>query len=168
MGQRTKLTFVKSYLNTSLTRMRAQAFDQFALHKTHFMDMAEKLWRLLSMPISRAQIRLVSFDIFQKEIIKKNMADRQKLQLTLNDLVDKYVSEIGENLNAALNVATEFSKLLEGHRIHLSNLQTMATQWMEKVTKKRFDLDRYLRNLKGIEERVLHAQEIEEPEEWER
>jgi hypothetical protein len=127
--------------------------------------MAEKLWRLLSIGIPKAQIRMVSFDIFEKELMKKNIEQRKKLQFSLNALVDKYVEEIGENLNAALNVATDFSKQLEGSRVSPSTLQTLATEWMNRASRPRFNIHTYLEALEGIEERVIDAVEIEEMDE---
>ncbi len=169
MGRRTKMTFVRNYQRTSLQEIRQEAFDRFFRHKYEFMGMAEKLWKLLSMHIPKAQIRMVSFDIFEKELLKKNIQQRKALQLTLSDFVDQYVNEIGENLNAALNVATEFSKLLEGSRVSPSTLQTLATQWMNRVTKQQFNLSQYLNNLNGLEERIINAretEEIDEPVSW--
>lgn len=169
MGRRTKMTFVRNYQRTSLQEIRQEAFDRFYRHKHEFMGMAEKLWKLLSMHIPKAQIRMVSFDIFEKELLKKNIQQRKALQLTLSDFVDQYVNEIGENLNAALNVATEFSKLLEGSRVSPSTLQTLATQWMNRVTKQQFNLTQYLNNLNGLEERIINAretEEIDEPVSW--
>jgi hypothetical protein len=169
MGRRTKMSFSSNYKRTSLGEIQQAAIDQFLHYKHEFLSMAERLWQLLSLRIPKAQIRMVAFDIFEKELLKKNIEQRKKLQLTLNELVEKYVTEIGENLNAALNVSTEFSKLLEGTRVSQSILQSLATQWMNRVTKRKFDLDQYLENLPGLEERVINAretEEIDEPVSW--
>jgi hypothetical protein len=169
MGRRTKMSFSSNYKRTSLGEIQQAAIDQFLHYKHEFLSMAERLWQLLSLRIPKAQIRTVAFDIFEKELLKKNIEQRKKLQLTLNELVEKYVTEIGENLNAALNVSTEFSKLLEGTRVSQSILQSLATQWMNRVTKRKFDLDQYLENLPGLEERVINAretEEIDEPVSW--
>ncbi len=137
----------------------------FLRYKHEFLEMAEKLWRLLSIGIPKTQIRMVSFDIFEKELLKKNIEQRKKLQFRLNALVDKYVEEIGENLNAALNVATDFSKQLEGSRVSPSTVQTLATEWMDRVTKTNFNIHSYLEKLDGIEERIINTIEVEEMEE---
>jgi hypothetical protein len=99
----------------------------------------------------------LAFDIFEKQIIRKSPAERRKLQAVLSDLVDRYVAEIGENLNAALNVATEFSKLLEGKEVSLSTIQTLASTWADRVTSKAFDVHSYLAQISDIEERVMGA-----------
>jgi hypothetical protein len=75
------------------------------------------------------------------------------------------VEEIGENLNAALNVATDFSKQLEGSRVSPSTLQTLATEWMNRASSPRFNIHNYLEDMEGIEERVINAIEIEDMEE---
>lgn len=165
VGTRTKLTFTHNYKRASWLEIQQTAIDRFLRYKHEFLDMAEKLWRLLSIGIPKAQIRMVSFDIFEKELLKKNIEQRKKLQFSLNALVDKYVEEIGENLNAALNVATDFSKQLEGSRVSQSTLQALGTEWMNRVTKTNFNIDSYLEKLDGIEERVINAIEVEDIEE---
>ena len=165
LGRKTKMTFRHSYRISSFERVKEAAIDNFLRYKMSFMNMAEKLWRLLSIHIPKAQIRLVSFDIFEKELIKKSIAERIKLQLALNNIVDKYVEEIGENLNAALNVATEFSKLLEGKRVSQSTMQNLSTIWTNRVTKKTFNLESYLNEIHNIEEEILNAKEVKEEEE---
>jgi hypothetical protein len=165
MGRTTKLTYTHNYKRTNWLEIQQSALDKFLRYKHEFLDMAEKLWRLLSIGIPKAQIRMVSFDIFEKELLKKNIEQRKKLQFSLNALVDKYVDEIGENLNAALNVATDFSKQLEGSRVSPSTLQTLATEWMNRVTNRNFNVDLYFEKIEGIEERVVNAIEIEDMEE---
>jgi hypothetical protein len=165
LGRKTKMTFKHSYRVSSFEQIKEAAIEQFLRYKKNFMNMAEKLWRLLSIHIPKAQIRLVSFDIFEKELIRKSIAERKRLQLALNDLIDKYVKEIGENLNAALNVATEFSKLIEGTRVSQSTIQNLSTIWINRVTKKTFNIETYLREINNIEEQVLNAKEVKEEEE---
>jgi len=165
LGRKTKMTFKHSYYVSDFQKIKKAAIDQFLRNKKRFLNMAEKLWRLLLIHIPKAQIRLVSFDIFQKELIKKNVIELKRLQIELNDLVDKYVKEIGENLNAALNVATEFSKLLEGNRVSQSRIQNLPSIWINKVTKKTFNIGTYLNEINDIEERILKAKEVVEEEE---
>lgn len=165
LGRKTKMTFKHSYYVSDFQKIKEAAIDQFLRYKKSFLNMAEKLWRLLSIHVPKAQMRLVSFDIFEKELIKKSVSERKRLQIVLNDLIDKYVKEIGENLNAALNVATEFSKLLEGNRVSQSTIQNLSTIWINRVTKKTFNIETYLNEINDIEERVLNAKEVDEEEE---
>ena len=165
LGRKTKMTFKHSYRVESFRQIKETAIDQFLRYKERFMDMAEKLWRLLSIHVPKAQMRLVSFDIFEKELIKKSVAERKRLQVLLSDLIDKYVLEIGENLNAAINVATEFSKLLEGNRVSQSTIQNLSTIWISRATKKTFNVATYLNEIKDIEEKVINAKEVKEEEE---
>ena len=165
LGRKTKMTFKHSYRVGSFRQIKESAIEQFLRYKERFMDMAAKLWRLLSIHVPKAQMRLVSFDIFEKELIKKSIAERKRLQGMLSDLIDKYVLEIGENLNAAINVATEFSKLLEGTRVSQSTIQNLTTIWISRATKKTFNIETYLKEIINIEEKVLNAKEVEEEEE---
>ncbi len=113
-------------------------------------------------------MKLVSIDIFQKELIKKSVSERKRMQMILTDLIDKYASEIGENLNAALNAATEFSKLFEGKRVSQSTIQNLSTIRINRVTRKTFNIETYIKEIKDIEEHVLNAKEVlEEEEEFE-
>lgn len=152
-----RMTFTHPYEVADFQVIKGAALDHFSRYKRDFMTMAEKLWKLLLIHIPKAQIRYVAFDIFEKQIIQKSPAERRKLQAVLSDLVDRYVAEIGENLNAALNVATEFSKLLEGKEVSQSTIQTLASTWADRVTSKAFDVHSYLAQISDIEERVLGA-----------
>ncbi len=166
MGRRTKFTFKHSY-RKHFYRIEELAIDQFLHSKTRFIEMGEKLWRLLNIPIPKAKMRLVAYDIFEKELIKKSVAERQKLQVELSNLVDKYVDEIGENLNAAINVATDFSKHFESGKVSNSSIQELATTWINKAVKKTFNVQAYLdsSSIIGIEERILNAKLAQEEEE---
>jgi hypothetical protein len=161
IGLKTNTTFRHSYRVYSFEQIEQAAIAHFDKCKMIYIDLAEKLWILLSIHINKDQIRLIPFDIFKKEIIKKSISERKKLQRHLNNLVDKYIGEIGENLNAALNVATEFSKLLEGNRFSRRKIQSLATIWINKVTKKGFDINKYLDKINNIEDEVLNAKEEE-------
>jgi len=165
LGRKTKMTFKHSYYVPNFQKIKEAAIDQFLRSKKGFLNMAEKLWQLLTIHIPKAQMRLISFDIFEKELIKKSVSERKRLQIVLNDLIDKYVKEIGENLNAALNVATEFSKQLEGNRVSQSTIQNLSTNWISRVTKKTFNIETYLKEISDIEDRVLNAKEAVEAEE---
>jgi len=167
-GRRTKFTFKHSY-RKSFDQVKQLAFNHFFLRPTKFMELGEKLWRLLNIYIPKDQMRLVSYVIFEKELIKKKEEERKNLQATLFLLVDKYVEEIGENLNAAINVATDFSKQFENGKVSKSTIQTMTSKWMNKATLKSFNLNAYLNSaaLVGIEERILTAKVVLEEEEEE-
>lgn len=152
-----RMTFTHPYEVVDFQVMKGAALDHFRRYKRDFMTMAEKLWTLLEIHIPKAQMRYVAFDIFEKQILQKSPAERHTLQAVLSDLVDRYVEEIGENLNAALNVATEFSKLLEGREVSQSTIQTLAATWADRVTSKAFDVHSYLAQINDIEERVMGA-----------
>ena len=164
LGRRTKMTFRHSYRVRSFDIIKESALDQFLRYKGDFMKMAENLWKLLSIHIPKGQIRLVTFNIFESVLIKKSKAERMRLQLVLNDLADKYILEIGENLNAALNIATEFSKLLNGGKISQVSIQKFATDWVKRVTKKSFNINSYLKDINNAEEKVMNAKEVGEDE----
>jgi len=165
LGRKTKMTFRHSYYVKDFNRIKEAAINQFISYKRGFLSMADKLWRLLSVHIPKDQMRLVVFDILEKELITRRVAERKKLQFRLNDLTDMYVREIGENLNAALNVATDASKLLESSRVSQSKIQNLATTWINRVAKEKFTIDSYLEEIQHIEERVLTAKEVAQEEE---
>jgi hypothetical protein len=163
LGKKTQTTFRHSYYVHSFKSIQAAAMEQFLRHKQSFMYMAQNLWKLLGVYVPKANMRLISFDIFEKELMKKSLDERLRLQLYLNDLINKYVLEIGENLNAALNVATDFSKHFEGYKVSKSYIQNLASIWVSRVTTKSFVLEKYFANLHGIEDRVLTERfELEE------
>ena len=162
LGRKTKITFKHSYIGASFDAIRRSAIEHFHSNKFNMNEFADKLWNLLSTPISRAKIRKTSFDIFEKVLVKIDVIKREKLQEELSSLVTKYVIEIGENLNAALNVATDFAKLLEGNEIPQSSLQNLPVIWLNKVSKKDFSLEKYLDQIAEIEKQVMTAKSKKE------
>jgi hypothetical protein len=167
-GRKTKMTFRNNYRVLNFELIRLSAKNHFLKSGKNFMQMAEQLWKLLTIHISKAQFKLVTFDIYEKELIKKSINERSRLLENFNELVEKYVMEIGENLNAALNAATEFSKQLEDNRVSKSTLQNLPFLWMKRVTKKTFNIRTYLNEIEDIEKRVLNTkirkEELEEIE----
>ncbi len=162
LGRKTKITFKHSYLGTSFDLIRRSAIEHFRRNEFNMTKFAEKLWFLLSTHISRGEMRKVSFDIFEKTLIKIDVKKREILQGQLSDLVTKYAKEIGENLNAALNVSTDFAKLLEESEVPTSSLQNLPVIWLNKVSKKDFKLERYLGQIAEIEIQVMSARSKKE------
>jgi CRISPR/Cas system-associated protein endoribonuclease Cas2 len=165
LGRKTQTTFRHSYYVNSFKSIQIAVMEQFLRHKHSFMYMAENLWKLLLVYIPKAKMRLTSFDIFEKELLRRSIEERMELQLKLNELIDKYVLEIGENLNAALNVATDFSKLLEGNKVSQSHIQNLGSIWANRVSERSFNIEKYFADLSDIEERIMtHQINIEEEE----
>jgi hypothetical protein len=168
MGRSTKMTFRCNYYKNSFQEIKEASIDQFLRYKTKFLDMANKLWKLLTIHVPTAEMRLISYDIFEKELLRKSITERKRLQVVLQDLINKYVREIGQNLNAALNVATEFSKLLTGHSVSPSYIQNLSSIWISKVIKDKFDVKNYLYEIRDLEDHILTAkQSVPEEEEFE-
>jgi len=162
LGRKTKITFKHSYMVTSFDVIRRSAIEHFRRNKFNMTEFAEKLWLLLSTHVSRGEMRKVSFDIFEKVLIKVDGKKREILQGQLSDLVTKYAKEIGENLNAALNVSTDFAKLFEESDVPTSSLQNLPMIWLNKVSKKGFHLERYLGQIAEIEMQVMTAKSKKE------
>jgi hypothetical protein len=156
MGKKTKMIFTHTYYNINNFRViEEKAFSQFLANKSEILNLADNLLLLLSIYVSRAQIRMISFDIFEKEFSNVSESKRHKFHGKLNDIVDKYVNEIGENLNAAVNVATEFSQELEGNKISPSKIQQITSDWIYKITKKKFNFEKYMYSIRNIEEKIM-------------
>jgi hypothetical protein len=162
LGRKTKITFRHSYIDSSFEKIRRAAINHFNRNKFIMIDFAQKLWNLFSTHISQSEMRKISFDIFEKTLIKKDGLKRERLQGQLNDLVSKYSFELGENLNAALNVATDFAKLLEDKESLPGNLQNLPNIWLNKVSNKRFHLKAYLDQISEIEMQVMTAKSKKE------
>jgi hypothetical protein len=164
LGMRSKTIFRQSYYVDSFLELQNSAFDFFSVRKRYMNDSMQRLWKMLSIGVSREQMRLIPFAIFENELLRKTRDERSRLIRNLDDLVNGYAQEIGENLNAALNVATDFSKTVEGGRTNMTKLQRACSQWMYKVTGKTFNFGKYIESLEGIEERIMTAPEIREME----
>ncbi|MFZ4786287.1 MAG: hypothetical protein ACOYLH_12480 [Flavobacteriales bacterium] len=162
LGMRSKTVFRQSYFVRDFNEIKFNAITFFEAHNSRMFKSMERVWRLLTIPISAEQMHLVAYDIYEEELTRKSAEDRQYLREVIKDLAKAYVSEIGENLNAALNVATDLSKRLETGRSTQNKLQRRAAQWMHKVTYKTFNLEHYLKGLEGIEERVMNERGFQE------
>jgi hypothetical protein len=64
-------------------------------------------------------------------------------------MVDRYVQELGQNMNAAINVATDFSKLLVNSRISADSVQRLTGEWLNKVNDRHFNWDDYQKVLES-------------------
>jgi hypothetical protein len=164
LGMRSKTIFKQSYVVNSFEQITQNAFQFFEKHNKYMFNSMERLWKLLVMPISIDDMHLITYDIYEEEMSRKSFGERQHLRRVIKDLVKGYSDEIGENMNAALNVATDLSKRLETGRSSQSRMQRRAAHWMHKVTSGSFKMESYLRSLAGIEERVLMARLEQEDE----
>ena len=164
LGMRSKSIFKQSYFVSDFSVIERNAQIFFFNQNKRMLGSIHRLWQLLAMPISKADMHLICFDIYEEEITKRGVEERSILNELVHNLVDAYVKEIGENMNAALNVATDFSKRLETNRFSHNKLQRLAALWMYKTTSKTFQMDRYLKSLEGIQERVMNAKLVKEEE----
>jgi cell division protein ZapA (FtsZ GTPase activity inhibitor) len=164
LGQRSRSIFKQSYFVPHFEIIKRNAFEYFENHNQKMYGSMERLWKLLSMPVSRENMRLIAFDIYGEELRKKGIEEREYLQHLISDLVNAYTDEIGENMNAALNVATDLSKRLETGRGSQSNLQRRASMWMQRVTSRSFRIEKYLYDLQDVEESVMNAKSQKEEE----
>jgi cell division protein ZapA (FtsZ GTPase activity inhibitor) len=164
LGQRSRSIFKQSYFVPHFEIIKRNAFEYFENHNQKMYGSMERLWKLLSMPVSRENMRLIAFDIYGEELRKKGIEEREYLQHLITDLVNAYTDEIGENMNAALNVATDLSKRLETGRGSQSNLQRRASMWMQRVTSRSFRIEKYLYDLQDVEESVMNAKSQKEEE----
>ena len=162
LGMRSKTVFRQSYFVRNFNEIRFNAIEFFETHNRRMFKSMERVWRLLTIPVSADQLHLIAYDIYEEELTRKSIEDRQYLRVVIKDLAKAYVNEIGENLNAALNVATDLSKRLETGRSTQNKLQRRAAQWMHKVTYKSFNLEQYLKGLDGIEDRVMNERFFQE------
>jgi hypothetical protein len=165
LGMRSRTVFKQSYFVNNLEEITQNAIHFFEKQNRSMFGSMERLWKLLVIPVSKEDMHLISFDIYEEELSRKSYSERRQLQALIHDLVKAYTEEIGENMNAALNVATDLSKRLETGRSTQNKMQRRAAQWMHKVTGKSFQLEAYLKSISGIEERVLSAR-LEREEEF--
>jgi hypothetical protein len=86
---------------------------------------------------------VITYDMFHAQLDALPNAKQKKLLMELDRLVEKYSVELGENMNAAINVATDFSKLLGKRQTSTSEVQRIAGEWMHRVTNERFDWSHY-------------------------
>jgi hypothetical protein len=158
LGERSKMIFKQSYFVRDLASIETKANIYFDTYHRRMYGSMERMWKLLATPVPLDKISLMTYDIYEEDFTRRSIEERRWLQRHLIELTADYVEEIGANLNAALNVATDLSKRLETGRGAQNKLHRRAAQWMHTVTSSAFQLGHYLHSLEGIEERVMNAQ----------
>ena len=155
------MTFRHSYLVDDFSVIREAAMKRLEFYEENVLQMAQKLWMLLSMPLTQDQMGEVAMDIFAAVLQSKKMAERELILESIPGLVTKYALEIGENMNAAFNVATDLSKVIRQKSFSAVRNEEACAAWLTRVTRKSFSLIDYLKQIQGIEERLLTEQEEE-------
>jgi hypothetical protein len=154
MGQETKLVFQHSYFVSTFENIRSSARLFFSRNERAYYGLAEQLWHMLNIHVPEQKMRLITIDIFQEIIFKREKEEQTKLLDHLNALVAQYVEEIGENMNAAVNVATDFSKILYGSTVSVSWVEQMTSNWMEVYFQQNRDPYRYWDRITELEARL--------------
>lgn len=137
------LRFSHSYFVPTFAKIELDALRYFKLNQRYMFTMAEQLWKLMYLPVRRDIMGVITYDMFHAQLDALPIAKQKKLLMELDSLVEKYSVELGENMNAAINVATDFSKLLGKRQTSTFEVQRIAGEWMHRVTHERFDWSHY-------------------------
>lgn len=151
------LRFTHSYFVTTFAKIELDALRYFKLNQRYMFTMAEQLWKLMYLPVSRDIMGVITYDLFQPQLEALPHKKQKKMLLDLGRLVEKYSTELGENMNAAINVATDFSKLLGNGQTTQSVVQRIAGEWMHRVTNERFDWSHYERVLEEKRNKMMEV-----------
>jgi len=162
LGMRSQTSFKHSYYTDSFLDIKKKALDFFHEHNRKMFGTMDRVWKLLTIPIPVDRMHLVCFDIYQDELMKKSHEERLYLQQTIKDLSEAYAKEIGENMNAALNVATDIAKRWETGKSSQNKIQRRAALFLHRYTTKSFRVDAYLKSIADIEQHVMTAKRRED------
>ncbi|MFM7309854.1 MAG: hypothetical protein ACKOZY_04545 [Flavobacteriales bacterium] len=154
-GSRNAMTFRRSYLSTAFPSVEADALFYFSHRRIQFMGLASQLYKLLLIPCPADQLHLIALDIYRGYFQRWNRRQCQDYRDVLIRLADKYRQEIGCNVNAALNVATEFAQYLCHSRYMAMKLQRDCSEWLMKKNRTGYHFSRYLQHMADIEEELV-------------
>ena len=159
LGSETKMRFQHSYFVHSFAQIKTAALKYFLHRQKSYWKMAEQLWRLLEIYVPQDKMKWVALDIFKETFFNRERESQSELLVCLDELVERYVEEIGENMNAAINVATDFSKLLYGSHVSPSKVEQMSSDWMEWYLQDDKGRERYSERMAELESRIkgLHG-----------
>jgi len=143
------LRFTHTYFVSSYAKIELDALRYFKLNERYLFTMAEQLWKLLYVPVQPNLMRVIPYDIFRQYLEMMPLEKQRKLLPPLQQMVDRYVQELGQNMNAAINVATDFSKLLVNSRISADLVQRLTGEWLNKVNDRHFNWDDYQKVLES-------------------
>jgi hypothetical protein len=143
------LRFTHTYYVSSYAKIELDAIRYFKLNERYLFTMAEQLWKLLYVTVHPNLMRVIPYDIFRQYLEMMPLEKQRKLLPPLQQMVDRYVQELGQNMNAAINVATDFSKLLVNSRISADLVQRLTGEWLNKVNDRHFNWDDYQKVLES-------------------
>lgn len=160
-GSRTSMAFRRSYLSPSIHQVEVDAVHYFQSRRRDVMNLGQSLFRLLITHCAPEHLHLVAMDIFQKQWQRANVDQRKAYLQYAKVLAKKYLEEIGCNVNAALNVATEFAQFTAS-RLHTTwSLQRLCSDWVKRTSKTGFDFERYFDRLTKMEATLLNDSELD-------
>lgn len=165
MGKKTKLRFRQSYRCPGFDYIAVKAENYFRINRNVLGDDARRIWNMLTIPVKTEHMPLIAVEIFKEELLRMKRNERIALMEKLRPLAEKYALEIGENASAAVNTATDFSKLLVGYRVSPSYIQELTGRWVGHADRRGYNMNEKLNSLKLLEQRLLHEDAEPEKEE---
>lgn len=167
-GTRNAMTYKTNYHSImSVAALELQALHFFTERKSNLFHVMGDLFKTLSMPISRADMHLIALSVFKEKFLAMEKSHRKSEYEVLLSIANHYTDEIGCNMNAAMNVATEYAQRLYSNGRVVSGIQQMPSMLLRKIGSGRIRIASLLRRLRKEEEYILNHEGIHNIVSWE-
>ena len=167
-GTRNAMTYRANYHSiVTVATLERDAIQYFMNKKSSMFNVIGDLYKTLSIPVAKADMHLITLSIFKERFLAMDKASRKIEYDVLLQIASHYAEEIGCNMNAAMNVATEYAQRLYANVRMISGIQKMPSALLRKIGTGGIRTESLLRRLRSEEQYILNHEGIHSIESWE-
>jgi len=166
-GSRNAMTFKTNYHSIkNTTELELDAVQYFTRRKSSMFNVIGDLFRTLAIPVAKADMHLITLSVFKEKFLAMDKQTRKAEYDLLLQIAAQYSDEIGCNMNAAMNVATEYSQRLYSHGRVVSGIQNMPSVLLRKMGAGGIRAESLLRRIRSEEKYILNHEGIQNIDTW--
>lgn len=166
-GSRNAMTFKTNYHSVkTVINLEQEALHYFLHRKSSMFNVIGDLYKILSIPVAKADMHLITLSVFKEKLLAMDKQSRRAEYDLILDISARYASEIGCNMNAAMNVATEYAQRLYGNGRVISGIQKMPSMLLRKMGSGGIRSASMLRRIRSEEQYILNHEGIHNVESW--
>lgn len=166
-GARNAMIFRTNYHSVKkVTELEQAAIHYFTKRKSSMFNVVGDLFKTLSIPVAKADMHLITLSVFKEKLLAMDKQSRRAEYDLILYISARYADEIGCNMNAAMNVATEYAQRLYGNGRVISGIQKMPSMLLRKIGSGGIRTASMLRRIRSEEQYILNHEGIHNIETW--
>ena len=166
-GTRNAMIYRTNYhVVNNAAELERDAVHYFMNKKSSMFNVMGDLFKTLSMPVSKADMHLITLSVFKEKFLAMEKTTRKAEYEVLLSIASHYADEIGCNMNAAMNVATEYAQRLYGNGRVVSGIQKMPSMLLRKIGSGGIRTQSLIRRLRSEEQYILNHEGIHNIDTW--